>query len=157
MKSDQLTRNIQQYRTIANERPQGKPNVYFSCHPDDFGKYFDEYSNKIQRIQDCAIWYESEPFADYDREDLELNLSQMQLFVMPITTNLLTKSNRVIDLEFNLAIKRHIPVLPIMMEHELKDIYTEHFGDLQYLEPNNTDETHRNFDEELERYDRVFT
>ena len=27
-----------QYRTIADERPQGKPKVYFACHPDDFGK-----------------------------------------------------------------------------------------------------------------------
>ncbi len=63
------------YRTIADERPQGKPNVYFSCHPDDFDKFFEEYAAKILEIQDCAIWYEAEPEADYDREDLELNLS----------------------------------------------------------------------------------
>ena len=30
------------YRTIADERPQGKPNVYFSCHPDDREKYFEK-------------------------------------------------------------------------------------------------------------------
>ena len=29
------------YRTIADERPQGKPKVYFSCHADDFEQYFD--------------------------------------------------------------------------------------------------------------------
>ena len=52
------------YRTIADERPQGKPKVYFSCHPNDLDKYFEEYSSKILRIQDCAIWYESEPEAD---------------------------------------------------------------------------------------------
>ena len=69
------------YRTIAGERPQGKPNVYFSCHKDDFQKYFEEYSAKILRIQDCAVWYESEPEAVYDGEELEMNLSQMQLFV----------------------------------------------------------------------------
>ena len=141
-----------QYKTIADERPQGKPNVYFSCHPDDFGKYFEEYAARILRIQDCAIWYESEPEADYDREDLELNLSQMQLFVMPITTKLLTTANRAMDFEFSLAKERHIPVLPIMMERGLEDMYSERFGDLQYLDPNDRDETKRKFDEVLETY-----
>ena len=141
-----------QYRTIADERPQGKPNVYFSCHPEDFGRYFEEYATKILRIQDCAIWYEAEPEADYDREDLELNLSQMQLFVMPITIKLLTTANRAMDFEFPLAKERHIPVLPIMMERGEEDMYSERFGDLQYLDPNDTDETRRSFDEVLETY-----
>ena len=141
-----------QYRTIADERPQGKPNVYFSCHPEDFGRYFEEYATKILRIQDCAIWYEAEPEADYDREDLELNLSQMQLFVMPITTKLLTTTNRAMDFELPLAKEKHIPVLPLMMERGVEDMYSERFGDLQYLDPNNTDETRRSFDEVLETY-----
>ena len=141
-----------QYRTIADERPQGKPNVYFACHPADFGEYFEEYAARILRIQDCAIWYESEPEADYDREDLELNLSQMQLFVMPVTTKLLTTANRAMDLEFPLAKERHIPVLPIMMERGLDENYSERFGDLQYLDPNDRDETRRSFGEVLETY-----
>ena len=141
-----------QYRTIADERPQGKPKVYFACHPDDFGVYFEEYAAKIHMIQDCAIWYESEPEADYDRDDLELNLSQMQLFVIPVTTKLLTTPNRAMDLEFQLAKERHIPVLPIMMERGLVDVYSKRFGKLQYMDPNNTDETRRSFDEVLETY-----
>ena len=141
-----------QYRTIADERPQGKPKVYFACYPADFGKYFEEYAARVLRIQDCAIWYEAEPEADYDREDLELNLSQMQLFVMPITTKLLTTANRAMDFEFPLAKERHIPVLPIMMERGVEDMYSERFGDLQYLDPNDTDETRRSFDEVLETY-----
>ena len=107
------------YRTIADERPQGKPNVYFSCHPEDFDIYFEEYATKILRIQDCAIWYESEPEADYDKDDLELNLSQMQLIVMPVTTKLLTAPCRAIEVELPLAKEKHIPVLPLMMEQDL--------------------------------------
>ncbi len=142
------------YRTIAGERPQGKPNVYFSCHTDDFEKYFEEYAAKILRIQDCAIWYESEPEADYNREDLEMNLSQMQLFVMPVTTKLLTVPNRAMDVEFPLAREKHIPVLPLMMEHGLDDVFSKRFGDLQYIDPNDSDETRRSFDEVLETYIR---
>ena len=84
------------YRTIAGERPQGKPNVYFSCYPDDFDEYFEEYAAKILRIQDCAIWYESEPWAGYEKDDLELSLSQMQLVIMPVTTKLLASPCRAI-------------------------------------------------------------
>ncbi len=140
------------YKTIADERPQGKPNVYFSCHPEDFEKYFKEYAGKILRIQDCAIWYESEPDTDYDRDELEMNLSQMQLFVMPVTTKLLTTKNRAMDIEFPLAQEKHIPVLPVMMEHGLDDIFAKRFGDLQYMDPNDTDMTRRSFDEVLESY-----
>ena len=140
------------YRTLSGKRPQGMPNVYFSCHPDDFEKYFEEYSLKILRIQDCAFWYESDPRGGYDPEDLDLRLSQMQLFVMPVTTKLLTTKNRAMDVEFPLAMEKHIPVLPLMMEQGLDDVFSKRFGDLQYLAPFSTDDTKRSFDEVLTTY-----
>ena len=142
------------YKTIANERPQGKPNVYFACHPVDREKYFEEYAQKILKIQDCAVWYESKPEEVYDEEDLQLRLSQMQLFVMPVTTKLLTAPNRAMDVEFPFAQEKHIPVLPLMMEQGLDDVFSRRFGDLQYLDPNNTDDTKRSFDEVLSAYIR---
>ncbi|MBQ1418911.1 MAG: TIR domain-containing protein, partial [Firmicutes bacterium] len=142
------------YKTIANERPQGKPNVYFACHPADWEKYFEEYAQKILKIQDCAVWYESEPEEAYDEEDLQLRLAQMQLFVMPVTTKLLTAPNRAMDVEFPFALQQHIPVLPLMMEQGLDDVFSRRFGDLQYLDPNNTDGTKRSFDEVLSAYIR---
>ena len=143
-----------QYRTIAGERPQGKPNVYFSCHPEDFELYFEEYAVKILRIQECAVWYETEPEADWDREDLALDLSQMQLFVVPVTTRLLKKSCRAMDFELSLAKEKHIPVLPLMMEKGLDQLFSKRFGDLQYLDPSERDETRRSFDEVLSSYIR---
>ncbi|MBQ1579799.1 MAG: tetratricopeptide repeat protein, partial [Firmicutes bacterium] len=142
------------YKTIANERPQGKPNVYFACHPADREKYFEEYAQKILKIQDCAVWYESKPEEAYDEEDLQLRLAQMQLFVMPVTTKLLTAPNRAMDVEFPFALQQHIPVLPLMMEQGLDDVFSRRFGDLQYLDPNNTDGTKRSFDEVLSAYIR---
>ena len=140
------------YKTIANERPQGKSNVFFSCHPDDLDPYFEEYAGRILKIRDCAVWYESEPQAEYDPEDLRLRLSQMQLFVMPVTTKLLTMPNRAMNVEFPLAQELHIPVLPLMMEKGLDSLFAQRFGDLQYLDPNDHDETRRSFDEVLQSY-----
>ena len=142
------------YKTIANERPQGKANVYFACYPADREKYFEEYAQKILKIQDCAVWYESKPEEAYDEEDLQLRLAQMQLFVMPVTTKLLTAPNRAMDVEFPFALQQHIPVLPLMMEQGLDDVFSRRFGDLQYLDPNNTDGTKRSFDEVLSAYIR---
>ena len=140
------------YRTLADERPQGKPNVYFSCHPDDFGQYFEEYATKILKIQDCAIWYKSEPEAGFHKEELELFLPMMQLIVMPVTTKLLFEACHAIEEELPLAMEKHIPVLPLMMEQGLDDGFVMHFGDLQYLDPNDRDETRRSFDEMLGTY-----
>ncbi|MBQ4371394.1 MAG: tetratricopeptide repeat protein [Firmicutes bacterium] len=142
------------YKTVAGERPQGKPYVYFSCHPDDLKEYFGEYAQKIMNIQDCAFWYESEPEAAWDAEELEAELSQMQLFVMPVTTKLLSSPNRAMDAEFPLALRRRIPVLPLMMESGLSELYSRRFGDLQYLDPNDSDDTRRSFGEALSSYIR---
>ena len=140
------------YRTIGNEHPQGKPRVYFACHPDDLTSFIEEYALKFLRIQTCAIWYETEYAADYDRGELEAQLSEMQLIVMPVTTKLLTMPNRAMDVEFAIAQEKHIPVLPIMLEGKLDDVFTKRFGNLQYIDPNDSDPTRRSFDEVLETY-----
>ena len=140
------------YKTIGNVSPQGKPHVYFACHPDDLHAFLEEYALKICHIQDCAIWYETEYEADYDREELEAQLAEMQLIVMPVTTKLLTAPNRAMDVEFEIAQTRHIPVLPVMMERGLDDVFEKRFGSLQYIDPNDQDPTRRSFDEVLETY-----
>ena len=140
------------YRTIGNEHPQGKPRVYFACHPDDLSGFLEDYALKILRIQTCAVWYETEYDADYDREELEAQLSEMQLIVMPVTTKLLTTPNRAMDVEYAIAQEKHIPVLPIMLEGGLTDVFTKRFGNLQYIDPNDQDPTRRSFDEVLETY-----
>ena len=73
---------------------QGKPRVYFSCHPRDFVPYFGELSREILRIINCAIFY-YEPDEDVPLDDDDyLDLGQMQLFVIPVTGHI--PGNRVI-------------------------------------------------------------
>ena len=76
-----------------------------------------------------------------DVEDYELRLREMQLFVVPVTTKLLTKANRAMDVEVPFAFENHIPVLPLMQESGLDDVFIKEFGDLQYLDKYNTDPT----------------
>ena len=138
------------YKTRGNSNPQGKPKVYFCCHPEDFNKYFETIYKEILAKQNCAVWYTDEVVA-YD-DDFFLDLKQMQLFVMPITTNLLCTENEAIDIEFRFAIENHIPVLPLMQENGLEELFNKKCGDLQFLDKNNADVTAISYDDKLQKY-----
>lgn len=138
------------YKTNGNSHPQGKPRVYFCCHPNDFKKCFKLVSDEILAKQDCVIWYKEEPTI-YD-ENFFADLKQMQLFVMPVTTNLLCTENDALDVEFKFAIENHIPVLPLMQESGLEELFDKRCGELQFLDKNNMDSTAISYDEKLQKY-----
>ena len=141
-----------QFRTRGQQIPQGKQRVYFTCHPDDFEKFFEEIQKEILDRQDCAVFYLEPNTQPEDVEDYELRLREMQLFVVPVTTKLLTKANRAMDVEVPFAFENHIPVLPLMQESGLDDVFNAKFGDLQYLDKHNTDPTAIPFEEKLTKY-----
>jgi len=138
------------YKTHRNSEPNGKPRVYFCCHPEDFNKYFESVSDEILAKQNCTIWYDDEELVR--NEDFFADLKQMQLFVMPVTTNLLCTDNEALDSDFKFAIENHIPVLPLMQESGLEELFNKKCGDLQFLDKNNTDTTAISYDEKLKKY-----
>ena len=140
------------YKTRGGSSPQGKPRVYFCCHPADFEKYFELISEEVLAEQNCTIYYETEPSDPYDEEELFSYLGQMQLFIMPVTTKLLTRKNRAVDLEFPFAKEHHIPILPLMQENGLDDLFNEKCGDIQYLNKYNRDDTAISYEEKLKKY-----
>lgn len=138
------------YKTRGDSAPQRKPRVYLCCHSEDFNKYFEVVSNEILAKHNCAIWYIDEAV---DRgEDFFADLKQMQLFVMPVTTNLLCTENEALDIEFKFAVENHIPVLPLMQERGLEELFNKKCGDLQFLDKNNNDITAISYDEKLQKY-----
>lgn len=137
-----------QYKTKGNVSPQGKRRVYFTCHPDDYDLFFDRISTDILKFSDCAIWFNP----DDNYEDIDTDLGQMNLFVIPITTKLLTKPCRTMQLDVPFAIEKHIPILPLMQEGGLDELFTRYFGDLQYLDPNTHDITAISYEEKLKKY-----
>lgn len=134
---------------VRGNSPQGKPRVYFCCHEEDFSKYFEKISEEILNKHSCAIWYR-EDFWDFD--DLETDLIQMQLFVIPVTTRFLATENQAFKYEFKIAIKHHIPILPLMQEPGLADLFNLKCGNLHFLDPHQTDATAISYEEKLEKY-----
>lgn len=122
-----------EYKTQVDSNPYGKARVYFSCHPADFEKYFQTLSREILKRQNCAIWYDDKMKEPENVSEFLMNLSQMQLFIIPITRAYLCEQNRAYDLEFTYAMKKNIPVLPIMMEADIENLFNEKCKDIQYL------------------------
>lgn len=137
-----------QFKTKGNVSPQGKRRVYFTCHPDDYDRFFEKISSEILKFSDCAIWYNP----DDNYENIDTDLGQMNLFVIPITTKLLTKPCRTMEQDVPFALEKHIPILPLMQEGRLDELFTRHFGDLQYLDPNKHDITAISYEDKLKKY-----
>ena len=139
------------FKTRGNSNPSRKAKVYFCSHPADFKGYFDSITDEILSYNDCAIWYDEDE--KNVRDELFYNdLKQMLLFVMPVTTKLLTQKSRAMDEDFEFAIANHIPVLPLMMESGLGAEYKQKFGDLQFLSKNRSDSTEISYEEKLRKY-----
>ena len=141
-------------RTKGNANPKGKPRVYFTCHPADFEKYFDKVCEDIFKTHDCAIYYTEDMSAPIADEDLATDLGSNNLFVIPVTFQLLTQPNRAMDQDFPYALAEHIPVLPIVMESGIDAVYSkpDKFGALQYLYPFSSDATEISYEEKLKKY-----
>ena len=162
------------YRTRGNSEPYGKNKVFFTSYPEDHEKHFERTADLLLKHQNCVIFYlepestirlyhklNTAPESQDERgeneileimADLESRISEMQLIVVPVTTKLLTKMNLAMGVIYKIAERRHIPVLPLMMETGLDDLFTDRFGDLQYLQPENPDPTSLPFEEKLEKY-----
>ena len=139
-----------QYKTIQMSNPQGKPKVYFSCHPDDFEEVFPIISDDLLKHANCSIWYDEAPSKDLD--ELEDILKDMQLVVFAVTSKFIRHSNRAKDEELPLALKNHIPVLPILMENGLEYEFSDICAQIQLVSKYNNDSTAIPYDDVLQTF-----
>ena len=112
----------------GEQTAQGKQKAYFCAHPDDYQRYFDKISNEIldtlakENNRNCALFYLEDATAERDDEFIS-KFREFDLIIIPVTTKFLTTANPALDIEFKLANEYHIPVLPIMMESGLEDVF----------------------------------
>ncbi len=122
------------HRTRANANPQGRPRVYFCCHPNDFGAYFEPVATEILDAQtNAAIWYYDPSEGIPDSNELLDDLRQMQLFVIPVTSRFVYQESQARTVELALAVESHIPVLPLMQEDIPNRDFSRACGSLQTL------------------------
>lgn len=130
------------YITKDNKSPRKRPKVYFCAHPEDMNKYLEEISSDILKKQPgVTIWYDDGSFRkNCNQEEREFTLSEMQMFVMPITKKLLSGPNDGLE-DFRFATENKIPVLPLIQESGLEIEFNKVCGNIQFLDKNSKDLT----------------
>ena len=146
--------SVFEVRTIGNTSPMGKRGVFFTCYPNDFEESFKRLIPDVWNVSDCAIYYTKDPDQAISEQDYKFVEKSVNLLIIPVTTNLLIYPNRALDNDLRFAQKVHIPILPIMMEPELTELYSleKNFGKLQYLDPKDTKITGLSYKEKLSRF-----
>lgn len=141
-----------QFKTRGGISPQGIPKIYYTAHPKDFSLYFDHISDLLLNHQNCAVFFDSDPDHPEDMENFYSILHDMQLIVIPITSNFLERECLARSGVFAYSKKRHIPVLPVLEESGIETRFNEVCGDLQFLNPYERDLTAIPFEEKLSKY-----
>ncbi len=138
------------FRTKGGAQRQGRPRVFFTCHPADFKLCADRICDDLFAASDCVV-YATEVMDEHLPAELG---ERMNLYVIPVSLRLLTEPNRAMDEDFPFARERHIPVLPILMETGLDSLYSrpDKFGALQYLDPITRNPTAVRYEEKLKKY-----
>ena len=141
-------------RTKGNSDPQGKPRVYFCCHPEDFHRYFDKICEDIFVSQDCAIYYTENMSEPLDETNISVDLGRMNLFVVPVTFRLMNEDNRAMRVDIAYAKEHNSPILPFMMESGIDEVYAlpGNFGERQYLNPDSYDLSEIRYEEKLQKH-----
>ena len=110
-----------------------KPKVWFCAHPNDYNVYLDEICKDLFSVQECIIYFDEEPTAEYNKEELFSNLQEINLFVMPVTKKLLQSDCRALSVEFIFARQNGIPVLPIMIDSGIEEEFSNKCGNLHLI------------------------
>lgn len=138
-----------QYITKGNVHIKEQARVFYTAHPRDFARYFEEIRTDVYRTQDCAFFY-LEPDRQPD-EHYYADLAEMQLFIIPVTGYFLYERSRAYE-DFLFAQAHHIPVLLLKQEKGYDDLFAEKCGDLQYLFKQDDDHDGIPYAEKLSRF-----
>ena len=141
-------------KTLGGGSSNGKPRVFFTCHPADFERSFENICADIFATQNCAIFYTPDMEYCIPQEDMELDIAAMNLVVIPVSLKLLLEPNRAMDVDFPFARDHGIAVLPIMIESGIDFVYAraDKFGRRQYLDSITADPTAVPYTEKLKKF-----
>lgn len=129
------------YKTLAGASPEGLPRVYFCAHPADRRAFWEITARELFAVRNCSLWYDTDPDHPLPDRDWQLELNQMQLFVVTVTARFLYEDCRARLVELPFALEQHIPVMPILREPGLAEDFSRLCGTMQALDPCTQDPT----------------
>ena len=88
-----------------------------------------------------------------DFSDKDFDLTEMSLFIIPVSLRFLSEPNYAKDRDLAFAKRDNIAVLPIVLESGLDSMCSreEYFGDIPCLDPDNHDLTDVSYKKKLKK------
>lgn len=123
------------YRTKENKEYHGKMKIYFCSAKKDFERFFETIAGEVfcqDPNYDYAIWYDEEETDSELDEAWYLQLKEMSMFIVPITSSFFDAEQK-IQKELETAIEYHVPILPLLAEKGIETLFNEKYGDLHAL------------------------
>ena len=138
----------------------GIPNmkVYIAFSEEDYRQYYEVLCGEILDSLNCAVYCREdwdEPIMEDDCTDY---LDEMNTVILPVTRILLEGDSEPVSLEMLYAVKNHIPIIPILMEPDLQNLYIAKIGRLgndfamiQFLDRTASNPTEINYKDKLKK------
>lgn len=105
--------------------------VFCDFHKKDL-EHFVKIKNDIFDICKCSLFYYENEDKSADESDQEFNIAKSNLYVLIVSSNVLFDSD-FDKRSYQIAIKRNIPILPILVENGLEEVFNEKFGNIQCI------------------------
>ena len=140
------------YKTRNDVEPTKLQKIWLCAHPDDVDSFLENDANIIHSLVNCAIWYDKTTNENIEHEELLENLNDMKLFVVPVTYKFLSEENRALSIELPYAVKNNIPILPLIKDTALTNLFNEKCGFIQYLSLESEGELTNSYNEKLKKY-----
>lgn len=143
--------NLLSVLTRNGSSPNGKPRVFVAYHPED-KELVQDVVQDVFSCQNCAIFYRENYQKNVDENEIEFELKQMSLIIIPVTANFLKCDSAAYNVEFKFARENNIPVLPLMYGKGLERTFNAACGDLQFLDKFAKDSTAIDYKKKLKDF-----
>ncbi len=117
------------YLTKESLNNSDKFKILISMHPNDRYKYFDQLVQSILKNNDCSVYYSTIP-----SDNLLVDLKNINLVITGVTEKYIIWKNSGLISETNVALETQTPILPIMLEAGINNLFNTRVGKLHYIE-----------------------
>ena len=109
------------------------PTIYIACTPEHYEDYLKPLAEEILAVRECRICY---THRTPEAPERVAPPTDTQLILLPLDFSLLALPPAYLEEEIQLARETHIPLLPVLMEQNIQDMYSlpHKFGKLPRLQ-----------------------
>lgn len=117
------------YTCIKNSENNCTVRILISMHPNDRYTFLEPLIRGIFKYIDAAVYY-----SPFPSDDSVPDMDEIDLMIVGVTEKYITWHNSGFVSEAMPAIKKQIPILPIMLEAHISNLFNTRVGKLHYIE-----------------------